>query len=231
MRKGPDARRHRVTFQAGCAARLKLSNPMFRSAARLRADVPPADGARRGPCAGRSTSTIRAPDRRSAGAGRASDDHRATTTGKATVRAIKLLAPLVVDGRLDEDVYTSNPPFGDLIQVVPATGQPATERTDLWLMFDDKNIYVAARVHDSAPPEQVGRQRISPRHQPAAPERPHRHRPRHLLRPAQRLHVLRHAARRLLRLLDHRRGPARTPTGTRCGTCAPAASTAAGRWR
>ena len=62
--------------------------------------------------------------------------------GDATVRAIKLLAPLVVDGRLDEDVYTSNPPFGDLIQVVPATGKPATERTDLWLMFDDNNIIV-----------------------------------------------------------------------------------------
>jgi len=74
--------------------------------------------------------------------------------GDATVRAIKLLAPLVVDGRLDEDVYTSNPPFGDLIQVVPATGKPATERTDLWLMFDDNNIYLGARVHDSAPPEQ-----------------------------------------------------------------------------
>ena len=74
--------------------------------------------------------------------------------GKATVRAIKLLAPLDVDGTLDESVYTDNPPFGDLIQVVPATGQPATEKTDLWLMFDDTNIYVGARVHDSAPPEQ-----------------------------------------------------------------------------
>jgi hypothetical protein len=74
--------------------------------------------------------------------------------GKATVRAIRLLAPLDVDGALDESVYTDNPPFGDLIQVVPATGQPATEKTDLWLMFDDKNIYVGARVHDSAPPEQ-----------------------------------------------------------------------------
>ncbi len=74
--------------------------------------------------------------------------------GKATVRAIKLLAPLVVDGALDEDVYTSNQPFGDLIQVVPSTGQVATERTDLWLMFDDDNVYIGARVHDSAPPEQ-----------------------------------------------------------------------------
>ena len=73
--------------------------------------------------------------------------------GQATVRAIRLSAPLDVDGSLDEAVYTENPPFGDLIQTVPATGQPASERTDVWLMFDDKNIYVGARVHDSAPPE------------------------------------------------------------------------------
>jgi hypothetical protein len=75
-------------------------------------------------------------------------------TGQATVRAIKLPAPLEVDGRLDEAVYADNPPFGDLIQVVPATGQPASEKTELWLMFDDRNLYVGARVHDSAPPEQ-----------------------------------------------------------------------------
>jgi hypothetical protein len=75
-------------------------------------------------------------------------------SGKATVRAIRLTTPLDVDGSLDEAVYTDNPPFGDLVQVVPATGQPATEKTDVWLMFDDRNIYVGARVHDSAPPEE-----------------------------------------------------------------------------
>ena len=74
--------------------------------------------------------------------------------GQATVRAIRLLAPLDVDGQLDESVYRDNPPFGDLIQVVPATGQPATEKTELWLMFDDRNVYVGARVHDSAAPDE-----------------------------------------------------------------------------
>jgi hypothetical protein len=73
--------------------------------------------------------------------------------GQATVRAIRLPVPLSVDGRLDEDVYTQNPPFGDLIQVVPRTGEPATERTDVWLMFDERNLYVGARVFDTAPPE------------------------------------------------------------------------------
>jgi hypothetical protein len=74
-------------------------------------------------------------------------------SGRATVRAIHLTAPLRVDGRLDEEVYATVPPFGGLIQVVPKAGAPASERTDVWVMFDATNIYVAARVWDSAPPE------------------------------------------------------------------------------
>ena len=30
-------------------------------------------------------------------------------------------------------------------------GAPATERTEAWIMFDEENVYVSARVHDSAP--------------------------------------------------------------------------------
>ncbi len=73
---------------------------------------------------------------------------------RPTVRAIKLPAPLVVDGLLDEGVYEDNPPFGDFIQVVPQYGAAASERTDVWVTYDEDNIYVSARVWDSAPPEQ-----------------------------------------------------------------------------
>jgi hypothetical protein len=73
--------------------------------------------------------------------------------GRATVRAIRLAAPLAIDGTLDEEVYASNQPFGGFIQVVPKAGAPASERTDVWVMFDTTNMYVAARCWDSAPPE------------------------------------------------------------------------------
>jgi hypothetical protein len=39
-----------------------------------------------------------------------------------------------------------------LIQVVPKEGAPSSERTDVWVMFDAVNMYVAARCWDSAPP-------------------------------------------------------------------------------
>jgi hypothetical protein len=75
-------------------------------------------------------------------------------TGQATVRAIKLTSPLKVDGQLDEDVYTREKPFGGLIQVAPRYGEPQTERSDVWITYDDQNIYVTCRCWDSAPRDQ-----------------------------------------------------------------------------
>ncbi|MBP7549267.1 MAG: carbohydrate binding family 9 domain-containing protein [Gemmatimonadaceae bacterium] len=76
------------------------------------------------------------------------------TAGRATVRAIKLPAPLTLDGVLDEAVYTSELPFDGLIQVVPAYGAPASERSDIWVMYDTEHMYVTCRCWDAAPPEQ-----------------------------------------------------------------------------
>jgi hypothetical protein len=74
--------------------------------------------------------------------------------GRATIRAIKLESPLQVDGKLDEEVYRRERPFGGFIQVAPKYGAVQSERNDVWIMYDDRNIYVACRCWDSAPPEQ-----------------------------------------------------------------------------
>ena len=78
---------------------------------------------------------------------------RDTTTGKATIRAIHLTQPLKVDGVLDEEVYAREKPFGNFLQVVPRYGQDMTERTEVWITYDDRNIYVSCRCYDSAPPD------------------------------------------------------------------------------
>jgi hypothetical protein len=72
--------------------------------------------------------------------------------GQATVRAIKLAGPLKLDGILDEDVYAREKPFGGLIQVAPDYGDPATERADIWITYDDRNIYFTCRCYDASPP-------------------------------------------------------------------------------
>ena len=74
--------------------------------------------------------------------------------GQATMRAIRLLTGIRVDGQLDEPVYDAVPPVSDFIQQLPDEGAPATERTEAWVMFDDENFYVAGRCWDSAPPSE-----------------------------------------------------------------------------
>jgi len=73
--------------------------------------------------------------------------------GNATVRAVRLAAPLHIDGRLDEDVYHTIPPITDFIQTLPRNNSEPTERTEAWVMFDGEYIYAAARCWDSAPPD------------------------------------------------------------------------------
>jgi hypothetical protein len=78
---------------------------------------------------------------------------RDEATGKSTIRAIKLREPLRLDGKLDESVYGEAKGFGGMLQASPRYGQPSTERTEIWVMFDGDNIYVAARCWDAAPPD------------------------------------------------------------------------------
>ena len=73
--------------------------------------------------------------------------------GQATVRAIKLSAPLTLDGVLDEDVYQREAPFGGLIQVAPNYGEPSTEKSEIWITYDTENMYLSCRCHDSSPPD------------------------------------------------------------------------------
>ena len=74
--------------------------------------------------------------------------------GRATVRAVRLTEPLRIDGDLDESVYETTESFSGFLQQLPDEGAPATERTDVWVFFDDTNVYVSARLWDSAPESQ-----------------------------------------------------------------------------
>jgi hypothetical protein len=73
------------------------------------------------------------------------------TNGNLVVRAHKLPERIVIDGRLDESLYEQFQPVGDFVQIEPDYGQPATERTELWVFFDDRAVYIALRCFDSAP--------------------------------------------------------------------------------
>ncbi len=65
--------------------------------------------------------------------------------GHVTVRATRVARPITLDGALDDPVYQEVEAIGGFLQQEPHEGQPATQRTDVWLLYDDRNIYVAAR--------------------------------------------------------------------------------------
>jgi hypothetical protein len=75
--------------------------------------------------------------------------------GRVTVRAVRLAEGLVVDGRLDEAIYGQVESIDGFIQQEPHEGQPATERTEAWVFFDEKNVYIAARCWESDPRRRV----------------------------------------------------------------------------
>ena len=74
--------------------------------------------------------------------------------GRTTVRAVRLAAPLRLDGVLDEHIYTDLQALSDFIQQEPNEGEPATEKTEAWVLFDDNNIYISTKAWDSAPESQ-----------------------------------------------------------------------------
>ena len=74
--------------------------------------------------------------------------------GRMTMRATRLDTPLQLDGQLDERVYRDIKPVTDFVQQEPDEGAPATDQTEVWVMFDGDTLYVAARCW-SADPDRI----------------------------------------------------------------------------
>ena len=72
-----------------------------------------------------------------------------------TVRATRITEPMEVDGALAEPFYQRTRAITELIQSIPDPGEAPTEVTEVWLGFDEENIYVGARVWDSEGPDAV----------------------------------------------------------------------------
>src|SRR4030042_5824548 len=68
------------------------------------------------------------------------------------VKAIKIKNVIKLDGSLSETIW-KNPPLKEFTQLDPEEGNPASEQTNVWIAYDESNIYVAARLFDSHPEE------------------------------------------------------------------------------
>jgi len=65
------------------------------------------------------------------------------------VRAIRRTEPIVIDGRLDEAFWQTVPVAGSFRQKDPHEGEPASERTEIHVAYDDEALYIGARMYDS----------------------------------------------------------------------------------
>ena len=72
-------------------------------------------------------------------------------SGRVTMRAIRLDAPLELDGQLDERVYENVDPVTGLIQQEPEEGALATDQTEVWVTFDADTLYISTRCWSEEP--------------------------------------------------------------------------------
>ena len=75
--------------------------------------------------------------------------------GHVTIRAIRLAEPLTLDGRLDERFYHETDSIRDFVQQEPFDGQPATDKTEVWVAYDEDAVYVGARLWETDPSKRV----------------------------------------------------------------------------
>lgn len=72
------------------------------------------------------------------------------------VQAYRTDEAIKLDGVLDEKVW-QKPGYSDFVQSDPIDGSEPTEKTVVWIAYDDNSLYVAAHLLDSEPEKIVSR--------------------------------------------------------------------------
>ena len=78
--------------------------------------------------------------------------------GKKRAVILRTTSEISVDGFLKESDWDRTPPIGEVIQREPREGIPATEKTDVRLLYDSENLYVGVYCYDSSPDQIIGTQ-------------------------------------------------------------------------
>jgi len=68
-----------------------------------------------------------------------------------SISARRASRPPVVDGVLDEPVWRDAAMLDSFTQQEPTDGAPATERTEVRVLYDAEHVYIGVRAFDSNP--------------------------------------------------------------------------------
>jgi Carbohydrate family 9 binding domain-like len=71
--------------------------------------------------------------------------------GRVVVHATRIDKPVRVDGKLDDEVYGQVESISQFVQQEPKEGAPISEKTEAWVLYDDKNVYFSCRCWDTHP--------------------------------------------------------------------------------
>lgn len=71
--------------------------------------------------------------------------------GARTAVATRTARPPRIDGTLDDPVWAAAPAISDFRQREPFETQPATERTEVHILYDSRHVYFGVYCHDSDP--------------------------------------------------------------------------------
>ncbi|MBI4456776.1 MAG: carbohydrate binding family 9 domain-containing protein [Acidobacteria bacterium] len=85
--------------------------------------------------------------------GQAPNPAEVSVEGKSNRRATAayIESGPVIDGKLDDAVWKQAVPASDFVQHEPYEGRPATERTEVYLLYTQKELFVGVMCHDSEP--------------------------------------------------------------------------------
>jgi hypothetical protein len=81
--------------------------------------------------------------------------HAQEAASRPAATAVSVREAPMIDGQLNERAWLEAPPLASFTQAEPFEGQPASERTEVRIIYDDVAIYVGVMLHDGDPSQIV----------------------------------------------------------------------------
>jgi hypothetical protein len=78
-----------------------------------------------------------------------------TAARQSVATAVRVTEVPTIDGVLDEAMWQQAAPLTDFVQAEPLEGQPASESTEVRVLYSDAAIFVGVTLHDSDPSQIV----------------------------------------------------------------------------
>jgi len=78
--------------------------------------------------------------------------------GKRSIIAVRTETPLKVDGLLNDPAWQNALFQGQFTQREPEEGAPASEKTEIGFLYNEKNLYIGIKCYDSEPDKIIARE-------------------------------------------------------------------------